>query len=155
MALLILTDSQPVKRAKCSKPAGALAHIAHDVLKKLSGTFSGSGTFFNPVKEGGPIGSCGPRESEKSHIVALNRIQYGDTSKKSHFCGKKVRINYKGKIVFAIINDACPGCAEGSLDMTPVIFNKLEAPKVGVIPITWCVVGTDGCEDEDADDECT
>ncbi|ORZ23459.1 RlpA-like double-psi beta-barrel-protein domain-containing protein-containing protein, partial [Absidia repens] len=106
-----------------------------------SNSFSGFGTFFDPSRQGGANGACGgPRESASSDIVALNSAQYGPMNKKSEWCGKKVLIKHAGKKAIATIEDACPGCEEKSLDMTPSVFNKLASSNEGVIPITWCIV---------------
>ncbi|KAI8341110.1 RlpA-like double-psi beta-barrel-protein domain-containing protein-containing protein, partial [Chlamydoabsidia padenii] len=103
--------------------------------------FSGSGTYFDPKTQGGVDGACGgPRESSKSDIVALNSAQYGPMNKKSKQCGRKVLIKHGEKATVATVQDACPGCQEKSLDMTPAVFNKLANQKQGVIPITWCFV---------------
>ncbi|KAI8096825.1 RlpA-like double-psi beta-barrel-protein domain-containing protein-containing protein [Halteromyces radiatus] len=109
--------------------------------------YSGSGTFFDPVSQGGAEGACGgKKESSSSDIVALNSAQYGPMNKKSRFCGEKVLIEYGNKKTVATVQDACPGCKEKSLDMTPSVFNKLADAKTGVIPIKWCFLGDKNCK---------
>ncbi|KAI9013766.1 hypothetical protein CLU79DRAFT_768639 [Phycomyces nitens] len=47
-------------------------------------------------------------------------------SKKSKWCGKKIRITGpSGKSVVATVNDACPGCKHGDLDLTPILFKQI------------------------------
>ncbi|KAI9301498.1 RlpA-like double-psi beta-barrel-protein domain-containing protein-containing protein [Cunninghamella echinulata] len=105
------------------------------------GKFSGTGTFFNPSTEGGSMGACGEFESDSAQIVALNAPQYGSLSSKSDWCGKKIQICYSGKCTTATINDACPECKFGDLDLTHTVFKDLEKNMdVGVIDITWNVV---------------
>ncbi|CAO3703906.1 unnamed protein product [Rhizopus stolonifer] len=104
----------------------------------MSGSFSGTGTWFLPASEGGSQGACGPSEGNNSMIVALNVAQYGNTSKKSKWCGKKIKIKGPKGTVTAKINDACPGCSKGDLDLTPVVFKKVVGDmNKGVGKITW------------------
>ncbi|CAO3643103.1 unnamed protein product [Cunninghamella blakesleeana] len=111
---------------------------AEKTLMEKRGQFSGVGTFFNPSTEGGSMGACGKFESDDAQIVALNAPQYGSLSSKSSWCGKKVKICYKKKCTTAVVNDACPECKYGSLDLTHTVFKDLEKNMdVGVIDITW------------------
>ncbi|KAI8065993.1 RlpA-like double-psi beta-barrel-protein domain-containing protein-containing protein [Thamnidium elegans] len=105
--------------------------------RKSSGRYSGRATWFIPSKEGGSLGACGPREEDDDLVVALNAVQYGNMSRKSQHCGKSVRISYKGVTVKALVNDACPECGHGDLDLTQPVFNKLGPLTIGVLPITW------------------
>ncbi|SAM07216.1 hypothetical protein [Absidia glauca] len=124
-----------------------------DTLQRVAGKYAGKATFFRPADEGGPTGSCGPHETDDDMIVALNLHQYGNENKVSDWCFKKVLITHNDKSVTATITDACPGCQDKSLDLTPGVFNKLANPDEGVIDIHWCVIeeGQDTCtEGEDA-----
>ncbi|KAI9013765.1 RlpA-like double-psi beta-barrel-protein domain-containing protein-containing protein [Phycomyces nitens] len=109
------------------------------VLEKRKTTYKGTATWFIPETEGGVWGACGPKESSSSKIVALNKSQYGNMSKKSKWCGKKIRITGPtGKSVTATINDACPGCKSGDLDLTPVLFKQIIGNmNKGVGKIKW------------------
>ncbi|SAM01883.1 hypothetical protein [Absidia glauca] len=101
-------------------------------------TFSGTGTWFLPATEGGSTGACGPKEGNNSPIVALNSPQYGNMSKKSSWCGKKIRITGPKGSVVATVNDACPECKHGDLDLTPVLFKKVIGDMdIGVGKISW------------------
>ncbi|KAI8889271.1 hypothetical protein K501DRAFT_329346 [Backusella circina FSU 941] len=120
--------------------------LAKDLFGLIDNLFDGELTFFHPKTEGGAQGSCGPIQDDESQIVALNADQYGDMNRKSDMCGKKVKIFYKDKTTCATITDACPGCSDGSLDLTPSVFEELDQLKVGVLKAHWCVVGTKGCD---------
>ncbi|KAG0170085.1 hypothetical protein DFQ28_002512 [Apophysomyces sp. BC1034] len=101
-------------------------------------TYSGTATWFKPVSEGGPQGACGPMENDESLIVALNRPQYGNMSKKSKWCGKKIRVTGPKGSMTVTVNDACPGCSHGDLDLTPRVFKEVVGDMVkGVGKITW------------------
>ncbi|ORX57420.1 hypothetical protein DM01DRAFT_1334043 [Hesseltinella vesiculosa] len=118
--------------AKRSKKSGSTSS---------GGSFTGTATFFNPSTEGGSDGACGKSESDNAQIVALNAVQYGSTSSKSSWCGKTVQITYKGKTTNATINDACPECSYGDLDLTHTVFKDLESDmSVGEIKVQWKVV---------------
>ncbi|KAI8885500.1 hypothetical protein K501DRAFT_127688, partial [Backusella circina FSU 941] len=100
--------------------------------------FKGIGTFFHPATEGGSTGACGPDENDDSDIVALNAPQYGDMSSKSSWCGKKITIKGPAGTATAKINDACPECKHGSLDLTPNLFKKIVGDEeIGEGDITW------------------
>jgi expansin (peptidoglycan-binding protein) len=86
------------------------------------------------------MGACGEYEADDADIVALNAPQYGSLSSVSDWCGKKIKITHDGKSVTATINDACPECGSGSLDLTPTLFSKLGDQDTGVLDITWSVV---------------
>lgn len=102
------------------------------------GTYSGTATWFHPASEGGSTGACGPQENDNSRIVALNAPQYGDMSKKSSWCGKKIKITGPHGTATATINDACPECPRGNLDLTPVLFKEVVGDmNKGVGKITW------------------
>ncbi|KAG2201012.1 hypothetical protein INT47_006556 [Mucor saturninus] len=121
------------------------AYDERGVVDILSNIFRGKGTFFHPVTEGGAIGSCGPVANDHSRICAMNIKQYGQASKKSPWCNLQLRVSSGGRSTVCTVTDCCPGCAEGSLDMTPQVFNDLAHPSVGVIPIEWCIRGYRGC----------
>ncbi|KAI8983048.1 hypothetical protein BDB01DRAFT_792204 [Pilobolus umbonatus] len=116
-----------------------------NVVDVLANFFRGSGTFFHPVTEGGALGSCGFRANDQSRICAMNIKQFGMASRKSPWCFLQLRVQSGDRTTVCTVTDSCPGCSEGSLDMTPAVFSDL-APKVkGKIPIEWCIRGYNGC----------
>ncbi|KAI9493397.1 hypothetical protein BDB00DRAFT_822914 [Zychaea mexicana] len=78
-------------------------------LEKRGKTYEGTGTWFLPKEEGGEYGACGPKENNYSMIVAMNAKQYGSMSKKSKWCGKKLRLKGPNGSATVKVNDACPG----------------------------------------------
>ncbi|KAI7868890.1 hypothetical protein BDF14DRAFT_1789016 [Spinellus fusiger] len=115
------------------------------VARKEHGFYEGYATFFHPATEGGSTGACGPHEDDNSEIVALNLGQFGDGGPASDWCFKEVLIKAGDYSTVATINDACPGCRENSLDLTPSVFSRLSKLDIGIIPIEWCIVGEQGC----------
>lgn len=107
LCITLSTSAKPVKRGLLGN---TLKGVTNTVKKLL---FHGKGTFFDPPSEGGAQGACGPYADKDSQIVAMNGDQYGDMSKKSHWCGKRVKICYKSKCTVATVTDACPTCDHG------------------------------------------
>ncbi|CAO3619406.1 unnamed protein product [Mucor fragilis] len=106
--------------------------------KKSSGdNYSGKATWFVPSLHGGSMGACGEYEADDDYVVAMNAEQYGRMSKVSDVCGKRVRIYHDGKSIEAVINDACPECKYGDLDLTKPVFGELGKFKTGILDITW------------------
>lgn len=103
-----------------------------------SSKYSGTATWFKPATEGGSTGACGDSENNNSLIVALNADQYGDMNSVSSWCGKKISITGPAGTASAIVNDACPECSHGDLDLTPALFEKIVGDMdIGVGDITW------------------
>jgi expansin (peptidoglycan-binding protein) len=104
-------------------------------------SYEGTATFFSPESssEGGNEGACwGTKMDDSSKIVALNAEQYGNMSKNSKWCGKKIRISGPKGTATATIIDACPGCKYGDLDLTPALFKQVVGEaSIGVAPIEW------------------
>ncbi|EIM85072.1 riboflavin-aldehyde forming enzyme [Stereum hirsutum FP-91666 SS1] len=89
---------------------------------------SGRGTFFAVG-----LGACGNTNSDSDHIVALATADYDNGA----HCGKKISITANGKTSTATVEDECPGCSSGDLDMSPSLFDKFANEDVGVVKVTW------------------
>jgi hypothetical protein len=94
--------------------------------------------------QNGNAGACGQKHDDGELIVAINVHFYGDTGKKSPYCGKTVEIINldNGNSVKAIVADACPSCSTpNSMDLSVGTFKKLEPNlDVGMFPIKWRVL---------------
>ncbi|KAF2973096.1 hypothetical protein GQX73_g678 [Xylaria multiplex] len=88
--------------------------------------YSGDMTYYNPG-----LGFCGQTNGDNDEVVALSP---GDVSGK---CGKTIRIHKDGKTATAKVVDKCPGCAGGSIDVSPVVFDKLANRDQGRVKVTW------------------
>lgn len=110
-----------------------------DALKKRGSTYTGTATWYEPASDGGSEGACGGVHIDNnSPYVALNHAQYGNMNKNSTWCGKKIKITGSAGSTTATIMDACPGCGENDLDLTPVLFKKVVGSmSKGVGTITW------------------
>ncbi|KAI8990972.1 RlpA-like double-psi beta-barrel-protein domain-containing protein-containing protein [Mycotypha africana] len=115
------------------RPLNAIGKTAGKLLSIL-----GTGTYYDV---GAGLGSCGKMHHDNEMVVAVNHAQMknGGNPNKNPRCGKKVKIVGKTKkAVEATIVDTCPGCAKGSLDMSPQLFKKVcGALTLGVCQIKW------------------
>ncbi|WFD36897.1 hypothetical protein MCUN1_003788 [Malassezia cuniculi] len=123
--------------------AGVIAAPTHNTGKVSARDeyHSGQATFYNAEES---AGNCGWWNNNGDHIVALNTVQYGSTDYVSDWCGKLVRIvnTENGKVRHAVIADSCPGCGEGSLDLSMGLFADLNEGNMdeGIFPIEWTVI---------------
>ncbi|KAL9554707.1 hypothetical protein MBANPS3_002701 [Mucor bainieri] len=115
LAVINANASAPMSRAEQS--------LLEKRGKKNKSKYSGKATWFIPSLHGGSMGACRKYEADDDYVVAMNAVQYGRMNKVSDVCGKRVRIHHKGKYVEAVINDACPECKYGDLDLTKPVFD--------------------------------
>ncbi|KDN51450.1 hypothetical protein K437DRAFT_272945 [Tilletiaria anomala UBC 951] len=101
-------------------------------------SYTGQATYFAPG-----MGACGWSASDSDYIVALNTAQYGNTGQASGYCGQTITITNtaNGNSHTAKVQDACPSCDYGSLDMSPALFSALNNGNMGagVFSISWTV----------------
>jgi expansin len=91
---------------------------------------SGKATFYG---DGGG-GNCGfPGEEQPLYHGAMNQIDYDS----SRVCGAWVHITGPSGEVTAFIDDRCPECLEGDIDLGPGTFEKIADRKLGIAPISW------------------
>lgn len=105
---------------------------AHITLHQNKKRFSGCRATFYDVG----LGACGNHNSRGDFIVALNTHQYG-SGYPGPQCGKGINIHYKGKTAHAVIQDECPGCPFGALDMSRGLFDFFEDESAGVFTMSW------------------
>lgn len=127
--------------------------------RSLERRFSGRGTWFNVG-----LGACGKRNKDSQPIIALNKPQWN----KGKLCGKWLTIKANGKTARGYIEDQCPSCKKGALDLSPSLFKKFAPLSKGVITVNWNApgkrsvegdlvprAGTDDAEVEEEDPEFT
>ncbi|KAI8061188.1 RlpA-like double-psi beta-barrel-protein domain-containing protein-containing protein [Gongronella butleri] len=88
---------------------------------------SGKATYYNTG-----LGSCGKTNTDTQLVVALSA-----SDMKKSYCGKKIKVMYHGKSVLATVVDTCPGCASGSIDLSPAAFKALGNLAAGVLAVKW------------------
>jgi len=87
-------------------------------------------SFYNT--ETGSAGSCGQFLTNGGFTVAVNQAQMN-----SGFCGKAIRMTYNGRSTTATVQDTCPGCPWGGLDLSPGLFSFFADQGVGIIYGEW------------------
>ncbi|KAF8182957.1 riboflavine-aldehyde-forming enzyme [Pholiota molesta] len=92
---------------------------------------SGDATFFEPG-----LGACGVSNNANDFIVALSPAEYSSGAN----CGRDIEVQYQGKSVIVEVVDLCPGCASGSIDLSPAAFSQLADESLGRIQVTWSFV---------------
>ncbi|EIW67653.1 hypothetical protein TREMEDRAFT_33345 [Tremella mesenterica DSM 1558] len=85
------------------------------------------------------FGACGGLNGPGDFVVALNAAKFDEDHGGN--CDQVVEITNvkKGNVATAKLVDECPGCSQGSLDMSPALFSKLNDGDLdaGVFNITW------------------
>ncbi|KIS72149.1 uncharacterized protein UMAG_00567 [Mycosarcoma maydis] len=118
-----------------------LAEAGPSTLAKRGPTYHGRATYY-----AAGLGACGNYNSGSDFIVALNAAQYGDLGQRSSWCGKSIAITYNGNTQYATVQDACPSCPYGGLDMSEGLFRAFANPSVGVFQMSW--TANDGSDDD-------
>lgn len=114
-----------------------VGHLVNSSPITKRNSYRGRATWFIPSKHGGSWGACRRFEADDAIVVAMNADQYGNMNEVSETCGRSVRIWHRGRSTTAVVNDACPKCNYGDLDLTPPVFRALGAQNVGVLDIRW------------------
>ena len=91
-------------------------------------TGSGRGTWYEPG-----LGSCGTTSASSDSVVALS------TNFGARYCGKSIKVTYKGRTVTATVADSCSSCGNGDLDMSPGAFNQLAPLGDATVPVSWSI----------------
>jgi expansin len=90
----------------------------------------GEATFYGE----GALGHCGfPPETQPKFHGAMNHIDYDSAAA----CGAWVHITGPKGEVTAFIDDECPECREGDIDLGPNTFNQIAEASAGRVPISW------------------
>lgn len=95
--------------------------------------FTGEGTFYG--YSGG--GNCSfPNPNTPIYIGAMNEVQYAN----SITCGACVEVTGALGTVTISIEDRCPECVFGDIDLSPAAFEMIDNPINGRVPISWKIV---------------
>ncbi|KAI0970146.1 riboflavine-aldehyde-forming enzyme [Xylaria arbuscula] len=87
---------------------------------------AGDMTYYNPG-----LGYCGWTNGDNDAVVALSPGEVTGN------CGKTIKIHKDGKTATAKVVDKCPGCATGSIDVSPAVFKQLANLDQGRVKVTW------------------
>ncbi|KNE71404.1 hypothetical protein AMAG_15639 [Allomyces macrogynus ATCC 38327] len=106
---------------------------------------SGDATYYNVG-----LGACEVTNTDRDLIAALNWKDFGAywPAKKSPACGSCLLVSVPSKPDIAPlkiqVQDKCPGCKAGDLDLSPAAFTHFYPEGQGRFPITWTRVSCDG-----------
>ncbi|KAI0016169.1 RlpA-like double-psi beta-barrel-protein domain-containing protein-containing protein [Xylariomycetidae sp. FL0641] len=88
---------------------------------------AGDMTYYTPG-----LGACGQTNTEGEAVVALSPADYAGA------CGKTISIQMGGGgSAKAKVVDKCPGCAAGSIDVSPSVFSSLADLAEGRVKVSW------------------
>jgi expansin (peptidoglycan-binding protein) len=90
---------------------------------------TGEATFYG---EGG-LGHCGFTDTQPQYHGAMNHMDYDSSAA----CGTWVHIFGPKGDVIAFIDDECPECLEGDIDLGPTTFDAVADRHLGRVPIKW------------------
>jgi expansin len=95
---------------------------------------SGKATFYLEADGGG---ACMFDPTPNDLMVgAMNTADFANSA----ICGSCVSITGPHGTITVRIVDLCPGCASGSIDLSPLAFSLLADTSLGKVPITWHLV---------------
>ncbi|KAG0173623.1 hypothetical protein DFQ28_011115 [Apophysomyces sp. BC1034] len=96
----------------------------------------GDGTYYDP---GVGITACGGSFTAQDMICALNHVDYGQYANPndSPVCGACIIVTGPAGTAKAYIQDECPGCGRGSVDLSPAVFGAIGNFNDGRIPVSW------------------
>lgn len=99
----------------------------------LETVYSGDGTYYNYT--GG--GNCSfPNPYTPQYSAALNAPQYGS----SQLCGACAEVTGPLGTLLVSLEDQCPECAYGDLDLEQEAFPHIADPVAGRVDISWKIV---------------
>ncbi|KAJ2755880.1 hypothetical protein GGI19_001301 [Coemansia pectinata] len=132
LASALALDAADVNPSLPSQPApgSGLRRRANNI--SAAGPFVGKLTWYNV---GGD--ACGTNSKGSDMVAALNKPQYGDTSKVSPNCGKCAKIKGDKATIVVRIVDACPECKFGSLDLSKAAFKAVTKADGVANKISW------------------
>ncbi|KAI0086315.1 RlpA-like double-psi beta-barrel-protein domain-containing protein-containing protein [Irpex rosettiformis] len=117
-----------------AKHEGSLARRHHNLALQARGEFDNARFTFYDVG----LGACGLFNSPSDFIVALNSVQFDESSGyPAKNCFRMVTIEVNGKTAQAQITDECPGCPDRGLDFSRGLFDHFASEDAGVLNGKW------------------
>ncbi|CZR68602.1 uncharacterized protein PAC_18501 [Phialocephala subalpina] len=113
-------------------------------------THVGTGTVY---LQGGNAGSCGETNPDSAIIAAIGNFWMDDESP-GPYCGRLIQITNTGSndgvggdgnVVTVQVEDTCPSCGEGDIDLSVGAWDKLtNSAAFGTFEISWHFCNVDG-----------
>lgn len=109
------------------------ADAARTAAASCNPTYQGKATYYGY----GGGGNCSyPMPNSPVLIGAMNQQQYQN----SQICGACVAVTGAKGTVQVRIEDRCPECPYGNIDLSQPAFAAIDDPIKGIVPITWKIV---------------
>lgn len=124
--------------ASSSSESGSTVSVNTDISVILGSDYqTGDLTYYDLG-----LGACGidnSGEDETANIVAMSSAVMGAQSNGNPMCGKTIKIYNEatGKTATGVIQDKCPGCVAGSIDVSKKLFEELADLDEGRLEISW------------------
>ncbi|ROV92793.1 hypothetical protein VMCG_09061 [Cytospora schulzeri] len=124
--------------ASSSSESGSTVSVNTDISAILGSDYqTGDLTYYDLG-----LGACGvdnTGQDQSANIVAMSSATMGSQSNGNPMCGKSIKIYNKatGKTATGIIQDKCPGCVAGSIDVSRKLFEDLADLDQGRLQISW------------------
>ncbi len=104
------------------------------IIEYNGAVHEGEATFY----EDGLLGNCSyPNDLRPVYHAAMNQTDYAG----SRACGTYVNIRRKDdprkREVTVLIDNRCPECSRGDIDMSPAAFERIAERVEGRVPIEW------------------
>ncbi|KIR77076.1 hypothetical protein I306_06014 [Cryptococcus gattii EJB2] len=131
IALPVFGSSESRQSRSRIRNSQSLSSTFEQGLEKRGTVYSGRATFYDVG-----MGACGISNVASDYIVALNSNQYG-SGYPGPQCGRSITISYNGVQVAATIEDECPTCPYGGLDLSKGLFDRFADENLGVFYMTW------------------
>jgi hypothetical protein len=121
-----VTTPAPAPAPVVPAPAAVVPAPAPVVPAPVSGLVSGTGDLTYYELSAG-LTSCGGSYTDSDAVVALSYpdMNNGANPNANPLCGQSITITYNGVTATGKVVDSCQGCAQGSIDLSPTLFNQL------------------------------
>jgi len=98
---------------------------------------SGDGTFYSY----GGGGNCSFPKDDALLTVAMNAVDYDGSAA----CGAMIKVTSQntGASVNVRVDDQCPECKKGDVDLDQKAFAQIDSISEGRIPVTWHYIAND------------
>jgi expansin len=134
--MVIMTIRAVMAQSSATQVGKQLEFTDNNVTKYTTNCneiFTGEGTYYG--YSGG--GNCSfPNPSSPVYTAAMNQSQYAG----SLTCGTCVAVTGERGTLVVSIEDRCPECSFGDIDLSTLAFEKIADPIKGRVPISWKIV---------------
>ncbi|HEY2699843.1 MAG TPA: cysteine/serine endopeptidase inhibitor [Pseudonocardiaceae bacterium] len=97
---------------------------------------NGNSTYYNDAG----YGACGTPIDASSQLLVAVPTAYWTTANPNNdpLCqGVSVQVTYNGTTITVPVEDKCPTCDSGHIDLSQPAFEELADTGLGNIPVTW------------------